>query len=187
MSTASHTNNFSTFQSIFDAAFQEYEKKTGQDLRAHPFAAQLDRCDSTDGVLDIFQKQADALNETGKCDQTLMKWLNPTVHLLHTLSATISGAVGVVSLPTARDALTVSQPINIRYTDILSGGDNIYWSWRSSQRNCRLGIFSPAFLTSCFSGGKGCRSQPWSTFRYFRAHTRLPHPSQYLFRYSTHH
>ncbi len=68
MSTAT-TNPFSNFQSIFDAAFKEYEKKT--DLQMHPLAAELDRCNSTDGVLDIFQKQADALDETAKRDQTL--------------------------------------------------------------------------------------------------------------------
>ena len=99
MSTATPTSTFSTFRSIFDAAFKEYEKKTGQDLQTHPLAAKLDRCDSTDGVLDIFQKQADALDETAKRDQTLMKWLNPTVHVLHMLSATVGGTVSMVCFP----------------------------------------------------------------------------------------
>jgi len=137
MSTACPTKIFSTFQSIFDAAFKEYEKKTGQDLQTHPFAAELDRCNSTDGVLDIFQKQADALDETAKCDQTLMKWLNPTVHVLYTLSATVGGGVSMVSSLTEHDALTVSQPINIRFTDVLPCDYNIHWSWYSSRGICR--------------------------------------------------
>lgn len=102
MSTACPTNIFSTFQSIFDAAFKEYEKKTGQDLQTHLLAAKLDRCNSTDGVLDIFQKQADALDETAKRDQSyqmLMEWVNSTVHALHTLSATVGGGVSMVNLP----------------------------------------------------------------------------------------
>jgi hypothetical protein len=56
---------------------KKYEKKTGQDLQTHPLAAELDRCHSIDGVLDIFQKQVDALDGTAKRGQTLMKWLKP--------------------------------------------------------------------------------------------------------------
>ena len=93
-------NNVSvfTFQSIFDAASKEYEKQTGRDLRTHPLAAGFDHCNSPDAVLGIFQKQADALDQAGKSDQTLVKWLNPTVHLLYTFSATIAEGVGLVSL-----------------------------------------------------------------------------------------
>jgi len=100
MSTSRNKNvSVSTFQSIFDAASKEYEKKTGGDLRTHPFAAEFDHCDSPDAVLDIFQKQADALDQAGNSDQTLVKWLNPTVHLLYMFSATIAEGVGLVSLP----------------------------------------------------------------------------------------
>jgi hypothetical protein len=87
----------STFQSIFDAASKEYEKKTGQDLQMHSLAAELDRCNSPDGVLQILQKQADALDKTEKRDQTLMEWLNPTVHVLYSLSVIICGGVSMVS------------------------------------------------------------------------------------------
>jgi len=97
MYAASDTTVSSTFQSIFDAASKEYEKKTGQDLQTHPLAAELDRCNSPDGVLHILQKQADAFDKTEKRDQTLMKWLNPTVHVLYTLSATIGEGVSKVS------------------------------------------------------------------------------------------
>ena len=88
---------FSTFQSIFNGASKEYYKKTGQDLRTHPLAAKLDQCNSPDVVLDIFREQADALGRIEERDQTLMKWLDPTVHLLYTLSATIGGSIGMVS------------------------------------------------------------------------------------------
>ena len=98
MSTACHsTAPFSTFQSIFDAALKEYEKKTGRDLRTHPLAAELDQCNSPDAVLDIFQKQADELDEIEERDQTSIRWLSPTVHVLYRLSATLGGDVGMVS------------------------------------------------------------------------------------------
>jgi hypothetical protein len=98
MFMACHTTvPFSTFQSIFEGASKEYKKKTGQDLRTHPLAAELDQCNSPDGVLDIFRKQADALDRTEERDQTLVEWLDPVVHILYTLSATIGGSVGMVS------------------------------------------------------------------------------------------
>ncbi|KAH9956631.1 hypothetical protein BC827DRAFT_748423 [Russula dissimulans] len=96
-----HNNKLpiSTFQSIFDAASREYEKRTGRDLRTHPLAAEFDQCNSPDAVLDIFQKQTDALDQAGKSGQTLVKWLNPTVHLLYMLSATIAEVVGLTFSP----------------------------------------------------------------------------------------
>jgi len=99
MSASRNKNvSVSNFQSIFDAAFKEYEKKTGRDLRNHPLAADFDHCDSPDAVLNMFQKQADALDQSGNSDQTLVKWLNPTVHLLYMFSATIAEGVSLVSL-----------------------------------------------------------------------------------------
>jgi len=99
MSTSRNKNDtVSTFQSIFDAASKEYEKKTGQDLRTHTLAAKFDHCNSPDAVLDIFRKQADALDQAGKSDQGLIKWLSPAVHLLHMFSAAIAEGVGLVSL-----------------------------------------------------------------------------------------
>jgi len=67
----------------------------------HSLAAELDHCNSPDAILKIFQKQADALDQAAKHNQTLIKWLNPTVHLLYMLSATIAEGVGLVS-PTER-------------------------------------------------------------------------------------
>ncbi|KAH9989064.1 hypothetical protein BJV74DRAFT_885250 [Russula compacta] len=98
MSTASNLIA-STFPYIFDAASKEYKKKTGQDLQTHPFAAELDRCNSPDGVSEILQKQAGALEETRTSGQTLMKWLNPTVHVLYTVSESIGEGVSLVFSP----------------------------------------------------------------------------------------
>ena len=100
MSTSNSTIvSFSTFRSIFHAASKEYRKKTGQDLRTHPLAAELDHCDSPDATSEILQNQANALDDAGKSDQTLMVWLNPTVNVLYMLSATLGEGVGLVSRP----------------------------------------------------------------------------------------
>ena len=100
MSTVCHTAiPSSTFPSIFDAASKEYKNKTGQDLRTHPFAAQLDSCDSVDAILAVFQNQVGALNQAaGRSHSTLMTWLNPTVNILLSFSAVLGEGLALVSL-----------------------------------------------------------------------------------------
>jgi hypothetical protein len=90
--------SFSTFRSIFDAASKEYKKTTGHDLQSHPFATELAHCDSPDAILQTYQNQANALDQTEKCNQTLMKWLDPTVNLLCMFVATLGEGVALVSL-----------------------------------------------------------------------------------------
>ncbi|KAI0291327.1 hypothetical protein B0F90DRAFT_1777935, partial [Multifurca ochricompacta] len=89
----------SAFLSIFDAASKEYKKKIGQDLRDHPFTAEFNACDSPDAVLDVFQKQTDALDGTRKGDEGLVKWLSPTVYILSMFSGILGEGVGLVFSP----------------------------------------------------------------------------------------
>ncbi|KAI0295154.1 hypothetical protein B0F90DRAFT_1638316, partial [Multifurca ochricompacta] len=96
---ASNGVSSSTFLSVFDAASKEYKKKTGQDLHAHPFAAELNSCDSPDAVLGVFQKQADVLDGIRKGDEGLVKWLNPIVHILYLFSGTLGEGVGLTFSP----------------------------------------------------------------------------------------
>ena len=84
----------SNFASILEAAAKEYEKLTKKDLR--PFAAQFDKCDSPRAVLDIFRDQAQAFEEYRKSDDALMKWLDPTVNVLFTLSTTLGEVLALV-------------------------------------------------------------------------------------------
>jgi len=96
MSTSHHDDASSpTFQSIFDAALDEYKKKTDRDLRTHPLAAELDHCNSHDAILLVFQKQADALDQARKSNKT---FLNPLIHILHMFSESVAKFVGIVSL-----------------------------------------------------------------------------------------
>ena len=69
---------------MLDAALAEYKKKTGKDLLAHPLATELQACKSVDGILDILQEKANALERSG--DQKLMRWIDPLVHVLYTFS-----------------------------------------------------------------------------------------------------
>jgi hypothetical protein len=90
-------SSVANFISIFRAASSEYKKLTSQDLDTHPFAAVLSSCDSPDAVLNVFRKQAEAFEEFRKRDESLMRWLGPTVHVLFTFSATLGEGIGLVS------------------------------------------------------------------------------------------
>ena len=88
----------SSFQSIFDAALQSYQEKTKKDLIAHPLVTQLEACGSTSDILAILQGQARALDKSRSSDETLTKWLSPTVNVLCTFSVAVSGGVSLVGL-----------------------------------------------------------------------------------------
>jgi len=92
---SSSTDNFNA---IFNTASNEYQKVTGKRLDTHPFSAPLDTCHTPEDILKLFQAQAEAFSESRLGDEKLMKWLDPTVHILFTLSATLGEGVGLVSL-----------------------------------------------------------------------------------------
>ena len=85
------------FTAIFNAALTEYARVTGKRLDIHPFAAQLDACDTPKAVSDLLRTQAQALSTFRKGDEKLMAVLDPTVHILFTFSATLGEGIGLVS------------------------------------------------------------------------------------------
>ena len=88
----------SRFQAIFDAALKLYEKQTKKDLIAHPFASQLQSCNSISAILTVLHDQIREFDQGG--DERLTKWLSPTVNVLCAFSAAVSGGVGLVGLDT---------------------------------------------------------------------------------------
>ncbi|KAI9437521.1 hypothetical protein H4582DRAFT_2129370 [Lactarius indigo] len=85
------------FKSMLDAALAEYQKKTGDDLLAHWLAAELQTCESVDGVLNILRDQAKAFEQSG--DEKLMKWIDPLVHVLYTFSGALGDGVSLAFPP----------------------------------------------------------------------------------------
>lgn len=53
----------STLQALFNAALQDYEDKTGNSLADHPFARQLQECDSVESISTILEEQARVFRE----------------------------------------------------------------------------------------------------------------------------
>jgi hypothetical protein len=96
MSTSIQTAD--NFTAIFNAAAAEYQRVTKKRLDTHPFAAQLDTCDSPDAVSNIFRTQAQAFSVFREGDERLMTWLDPIVHiLLFIFSGTLGEGIGLVS------------------------------------------------------------------------------------------
>jgi hypothetical protein len=52
----------SNFQLIINNALKVYEKRTKQDLLAHPLASQLHACNSPGAILAILQQQIQGLD-----------------------------------------------------------------------------------------------------------------------------
>jgi hypothetical protein len=123
----SRTDNFTA---IFDAATSEYERVTGNQLHNHPFSAQLDSCDSPGAVSDVLQRQAQAFGKFREGDEKLMAWLDPTVQIIFTFSATLGEGIGLVS--------SLIIPVwlfsDILRLAVLTCKNNLYRDRRSSRR-----------------------------------------------------
>jgi hypothetical protein len=96
-STASSSSQASTnFQLIINNALNAYEKRTKQDLLAHPLAAQLQTCDSPAAILAVLQQQVQGPDQSGNGNDRWTKWLDPTINVLFAFSATVGAGVGLV-------------------------------------------------------------------------------------------
>ena len=94
------TTSSPNFQLIINNALKAYEKRTKNDLLAHPLASQLQTCDSPGAILAILQQQVQGLDQSQGSDDRWTKWLDPTVNILYALSGALGEGVGLVSLLT---------------------------------------------------------------------------------------
>ena len=102
----------SNFQSIFNAALKAYEKKTKKDLLAHPLAAPLQACKSPGDIIAVLQDEVNEFDQARSADERLSQWLNPTINVLYSFSATLGAGVGLVSVVKSTCPLTHSSPIS---------------------------------------------------------------------------
>jgi hypothetical protein len=102
----SHSNEIasssssSNFQLIINNALDSYKKRTKNDLLSHPLAAKLQLSKSPAEILDVLQEQVEGLHQSQTSDERWTRWLDPTVNVLYTLSATLGEGVGLVRLRT---------------------------------------------------------------------------------------
>jgi hypothetical protein len=88
----------STFQALFNTALQDYENQTGISLVDHPFAKQLETCESVTSITDILREQAQSFREFRESDGKLMKALNSSIDVLcaPSISSALSETIGLV-------------------------------------------------------------------------------------------
>ncbi|KAI0274465.1 hypothetical protein BGY98DRAFT_1178397, partial [Russula aff. rugulosa BPL654] len=95
----SHTHPTSTpsnFQLIFNNALKVYKKRTKMDPLTHPLADWLKACDSASSILTVLQQHVQELNQSQRNN---LKWLHPTVNVLHAFSKPLGEVVGSVFSP----------------------------------------------------------------------------------------
>ena len=97
LTPSASTLSSSNFQSIFCASLKADEKKTKNDLLSHPLAAQLQACNSPGDILAVLQDKVNELDQSRSVNERLSQWLNPTINVLHSFSATLGAGVGLVS------------------------------------------------------------------------------------------
>ena len=97
-SASSSSNQSSDFQLILINALDEYKKRTKKDLLAHPLVTELQSCKSPGAILAVLHQQLQGLDQSRRSDERWTRWLDPTVHVLHSLSGTLGEGVGLVRL-----------------------------------------------------------------------------------------
>ena len=125
-----------TFQPIFEKALEEYKKKTGKDLTAHPLAAQIKGCNSPEAILTVLKRKANELKQSRSGDERLTRWLNPTVNILSALSATLGEGAGSVS----HKNQAVSSPVCPNVSGIPPYQNHLFWNQYSprSEFSCPI-------------------------------------------------
>ena len=99
----SQSSSPSTFQGLFNAALQDYKDKTGSSLVDHPFATQLQECDSVESISTALEDQARIFREF-RDHGKLVNSLNRLANIL--CSPLISEGIGLVVRPKAFVAVT---------------------------------------------------------------------------------
>jgi len=96
-------SQFSHFQGLFERALQDYEDQTGTALARHPFAEQLQSCNSVDSILSILQQQAQAFTEFRGSNGRIMRSLKSAVSVIYALSnSTTLRVISMVPFPPAQ-------------------------------------------------------------------------------------
>ena len=75
----------SYFQTLFETAFQDYEKQTGKILANHPLAEKLQSCDAVESVAAVLREQTETFCEIRGTEKVL-KPLKNVLSVLHKLS-----------------------------------------------------------------------------------------------------
>ncbi len=79
----------SRFQPLFEAAFRDYEKQTGNKLANHPLAEKLQNCDSVESVTAVLREQTESFSGIRGKDKVLNPLKN-VLSVIHKLSSAVN-------------------------------------------------------------------------------------------------
>jgi hypothetical protein len=87
-------------KSLFEAALNDFENRTGTNLVQHQIIDKLVNCQSADSVIDVLQEQAQAFRNFRGDDGQVMTWLKQTVNVLEGLSTSsvLGEGIGLVCI-----------------------------------------------------------------------------------------
>src|SRR5260221_2357762 len=89
----------SSFESIFNAALEDYAQRSGTRLdEHHPLVKQLEKCNSVDSISSVIQEHARRFRKYQGEDGKLIKSVKGAVQVLYTLStsAVLGEGIGMV-------------------------------------------------------------------------------------------
>jgi hypothetical protein len=96
----STTSSPSSFHLVINNALNAYEKRTKKNLLSHPLAEQLQTCKSPGAILLVLQQQLQGTNQSQSGNETLTKWLDPTVKVLYAFTEALGEGVSLVCFKT---------------------------------------------------------------------------------------
>jgi len=162
--TAGPSRSTDNFTAIFQAALHEYQTVTGKSLDTHPFATQLDDCDSPEAFSNVLRTQAQALSKFRKGDEKLMAWLDPTINILYTFSGTLGEGIGLVS----HLICLVLSFSNIWPSGILTCENDLHRHRRSSRSESQPTPLSHICVIFNLTGCEGCCGEPRHPYSHLR-------------------
>lgn len=127
MSSAPDTTS-SNFEALFDAALERYTKQTGKDLLNHPLVHRIDGCNSPNSILEILQEQAQMFDQFRNGDTKLIKWLQPVVNGVHSLSTSASLNAGASLVSPTNFVIICQVYLNVQTLGIPTCQCNFLWN-----------------------------------------------------------
>ena len=103
----------SNIEAIFEAALKSYKKKTKKDLKKHDLFKQLESCNSPAAILAVFQAAQFDQSRMAR-DDSLKKWLVPTIHVLCAFSETLGEGISLVNIDSSAASVGEHALMSIR-------------------------------------------------------------------------
>ena len=98
-----------SFLLLYNSALQDYTIQTGTNLIDHPFAKQLEKCESVDSISSLLQENVQRFRKFRGEDGKITNSLKCAVHVLHTLSTSTVLGEGV-GLVRPKSSIPISYP-----------------------------------------------------------------------------